>query len=121
MVVDEKLLKWLQKEIAAITGDPVSRVELFHTTDGQGERCKFWTLTEGMNIQELAQDIWDMAENDAGNRTLGMPNLYVVWAFHGDSQEPTSRFPFTLRGRLQGSMLDGMESSDSPTDRGERA
>jgi len=120
MIADQKLVKWLELEM--ITGEPVNRFELFHAVEGEGaERCQVFPTEESMNLAELAQQIWDVAETDAETRTAGMPQRYVLWSYHGEAMEPQSQHPFTLRGRAAGALMTSSQDSEPATDRGERA
>lgn len=120
MIADQKLVKWIETEM--ITGDTVNRFELYHAVEGEGaERCQIFPVEEGMNLGELAQQIWDVAEHDAETRTAGMPQRYVVWSYHGEAMEPQSQHPFSIRGRASGPLMMSSQDSEPATDRGERA
>lgn len=123
MIAEESLVKWLEMELAALTtGEPLAKLELYHAVEGEGpEKCQGFIIQEGANVQELAQMVWDVAEHDAGTRSAGMQQRYVIWAFHGESLEPQSQHPFTIRGRSQGSLMAVGLDSEPATDRGERS
>jgi len=120
-MVHPDIVKWLTLQIADITErGGINRFELYHTVEeSPAERIQVFDIGDGVDPQDLGQSIWDMAENDASSRALGVPQRYVIWSFRGEAQEMDSQWAFAIRGKtvLRGSMDLG-ESSDPPTERG---
>jgi len=124
-MVHPDLVKWLTVQIADIRGtDPdqkIERFELYHTVEeSPAERIQvFGGLEEGVDPQELGQALWEMGENDAATRALGVPQRYVVWSFRTGNPEMDSQWAFSIRGKTNArGSLDMGESSDPPTERG---
>jgi hypothetical protein len=115
------LENWLVAQIADPGNrGPVSRIELYHTVEeSPAERIQVFEVEEGIDVADLAQSIWDMAENDAGTRALGMPQRYVIWSYRGESSEMDSQFAFALRGKaITRSNMEMGDASDPSTERG---
>lgn len=115
------IVKWLALQLADLTErGNISRFEIYHTVEeSPAERIQVFAIEESVDPEDLGQSMWDMAENDAANRALGVPQRYVIWSFRGESQEMDSQWSFAIRGKtnLRGSHDSG-ESSDPPTERG---
>jgi hypothetical protein len=121
MVVEAHLVKWLKIEIANLgEAGSLSRLELYHVVEGEGsDKIQSFTPEEGQEVDLLAQSIWEIAEHDSTTRTAGMPQNYSIWAYRGESTEPSSQHRFVLRGKNTIGL--GAESSEPATDRGERS
>lgn len=106
--VDDKIVKWLTRLLSCQTENGrISRVELMHTSEGEpADRIIALGIEEEQNVQELAQELWDLSENDASTRGVGMPQRYVIRLFdtpQGDDH--LAMHPFTVRGRAAGPYL----------------
>lgn len=116
--------KWLIAQIGDPTNPgnraPISKIELYHTVEeSPAERLQVFELEEGPDVRDLAQSIWDIAENDASSRALGMPQRYILWSYRGESGEMEAQFAFRLSGKtLMRGHLDLGEGSEPATERG---
>jgi len=123
--VSNEVIKWLTVQVADLTErGPITRFELFHTVEGeQAERLQIFGIeSEGTDVQDLGQSVWDCSENDASSRAAGMPQRYVIYAFRGENQDPEGQHAFLIRGRGVSNVMMGMgDSSDAPTERGLQA
>ena len=123
--VPNEVIKWLTVQVADLTErGPVTRMELFHTVEGeQGERLQVFGMeSEGTDVQDLGQSIWECSENDASTRSAGMPQRYVVFTYRGENQDPEAQHPFLIRGRgVSNTMMGSGDGSEPPTERGLQA
>lgn len=118
------VVKWITLQLADFDSsqdrERITRFELYHTVeDSPAERLQLFHIDEGTEPQEIGQNVWETAENDAGSRAMGVPQRYVLWAYRGSSPEMEAQYSFSLRGKTIGrGNLDLGESSDPPTERG---
>lgn len=121
-MVHPDLVKWLTLQIADITGrGGLSRFDLYHTSDESSPEPlhKLAIDENGADPQDIGQSLWDIAENDASNRALGMPQRYVVWAMRGPEGEMDGQWSFSIRGKaLMRGHLDMGEPTDPSNERG---
>jgi hypothetical protein len=118
--VNEQVTAWIRRSMADITGEgAISRYELWHAVDGDNpERCETFYLGEDAgDADDIAQSIWDVAEHDAGTRSLGMKQRYVILAYRGDEGESDSRHPFTITGSIAG-MTNFGGDTEAPNEKG---
>lgn len=119
----DKLKKWVMRLIADITEEgTLHRFELFHTIEGEpAERLGIYRVKSDdggeENATDLVQTLWDDAEHDAETRKSGDQRYVVVGFRHEEQQDPEAQFPF----RLTRSSRFAGDSSDPPTEKGERA
>lgn len=102
---NQKLLEWIRKFRADLTPDgTITRIELYHSIEGQmGERLATFEMADRDDDEDpddLAQEIWDEAEDDSASRPTGQIERYVVQAFRGDTREPDEQKAFTTHGKL---------------------
>jgi hypothetical protein len=109
----EGLIKWLKKQQADLTeAGAVIRYELWHSVESESlEKLDTFPIPEDQtaDAEALAAIIWGSADNDVGTRSSGQPQRYVVHCYHRDDQEPSSAFPFLIRGRTLQTRL-GMDT-----------
>lgn len=121
---NQKLLEWVRKFRADLTPEgTITRIELYHSIEGQmGERLATFEMADRDDDEDpddLAQEIWDEAEDDSASRPQGQIERYVVQAFRGDTREPDEQKAFTTIGKLV-SALTG-NGSEPPTMLGQTA
>lgn len=120
---DQKLLEFIRKFRADLTPEgTISRIELYHSIEGHmGERLATFEMADRNDDEDpddLAQEIWDEAEEDASTRPTGSIERYVVQLFRGDTREPDEQKSFTTRGKLVTGLIGS--GSEPPTPTGER-
>ena len=120
---DQRLLEWVRKFRADLTPDgTITRIELYHSIEGTlGERLATFEMADRDDDEDpddLAQEIWDQAEEDAATRPTGQIERYVIQAFRGDTREPDEQKAFTTRGKLVTALTGN--SSEPPTEFGMR-
>lgn len=120
---DQRLLEFIRKFRVDLTPEgTISRIELYHAIEGSmGERLATFEMADRDNDEDpddLAQEIWDQAEEDAGTRPTGNVERYVVQLFRGDTREPDEQKAFTVRGKLITGLIGN--GSEPPTPAGER-
>lgn len=118
---DPKLRNWIAKRRADLTPDGlISRIELWHVVDGEpGDPLSTFVLAdrpEDEDPDDLTQEIWNEAEEDAGTRPQGSYQRYMVRAFRGDDTIPEETKAFLCMGRGITALIGG--DSTSPTPRG---
>lgn len=117
---DPKLTPWLRKNLRELTerGAP-DRVELWHASEGSSSaRLCMVNISEGVDVDELSQELWDTANQDSSTRAEGMPQRYLVALFLDDDQAPIGQFPFLVAG---GGTTLSLSATEPPTDKGEKA
>ncbi len=120
---DQKLLEFIRKFRADLTAEgTITRIELYHSIEGgMGERLGTFEMADRDDDEDpddLAQELWDSAEEDAGTRPTGSVERYVVQLFRGDTREPDEQKAFTVRGKLTTGLIGN--GSEPPTPAGER-
>lgn len=116
------LLEWIRKRKADLTpAGTITKIELWHAIDGiEAEPLSTFDITarpEDEDPDDLAQEIWNEAYEDAGTRPQGSHQRYVVRAFRGEqSALPEESKAFIVQGAAVSSMIGS--GSDSPTPRG---
>lgn len=115
---DPKLAPWLRKHLRELTEQgAVERVELYHASDGTPlERLLLANVSEGVDAEELAQELWDVAQQDSSTRPADLVQRYVVATYQGEDRAPLAQFPFLTSGGTPG-VLTPM---DQATEKGER-
>jgi hypothetical protein len=121
---DQKLLEWVRKLRADIKPQGrITRVELYHTQEGElSERLSTIEMAdrdEDEDPDDLAQELWNIVEEDLSTRATGSFQRYVVHAYHGDTREPAEAKAFVAYGRLVTALTGA--GSEPPTHRGEMA
>lgn len=121
---DQKLLEWVRKFRADIKPEGrITRMEVFHAQEGElGERLSTIEMADrdpDEDPDDLAQEIWNLMEEDCETRPTGSFQRYVVHAYHGDTREPAEAKAFVSYGKLV-SALTGA-NTEPPTPRGEMA
>lgn len=122
MTPDSKLAPWLRKQLRQL-GERgiVTRVELFFATEGEGiGRLAAIPVAEGVDVDELTQEVWDTAERDASTRAVGMPQRYVLAGFLEEDSVPVCQFPFIINGGGSGTAIISA-SSEPANEKGEIA
>lgn len=117
---NKKVVDWIAKRRTDLTdAGLISRFELWHVEDGSlGEplgRYDMETRDDDEDPEDLAQEIWADAVEDAGTRPAGTHQRYVVKAYRGEKHEPDESKGFNLTGSAGNGFLGG---SESPTPRG---
>jgi len=120
---DQRLLEWVRKFRVDLTpAGTITRLELYHSIEGQlGERLATFEMADRDDDEDpddLAQEIWDVTEEDAATRPTGQVERYVIQAFRGDTREPDEQKAFTTRGKLVTALTGN--SSEPPTELGMR-
>ena len=118
---DQKLLEWVRKFRVDLTPEgTITRIELYHSVEGSlGERLATFEMADRDDDEDpddLAQEIWDECEEDAGTRPTGSVERYTVQAFRGDTREPDEQKSFTVRGKLVTGLIGN--GSEPPTQLG---
>jgi hypothetical protein len=118
---DQRLLEFIRKFRVDLTAEgTITRLELYHSIEGStGERLATFEMADRDDDEDpddLAQEIWDEAEEDASTRPTGSVERYVIQAFRGDTREPDEQKAFTTRGKLVNALTGN--SSEPPTERG---
>lgn len=120
--VSTSVQEWITRYTADLTAEGTPhRFELWHATEEGGVRLETMVLAdyeEGTDPADLAQELWDTSEKDAGSRTVGMVQRYVIMVFRnqGDT-ENEAQLAFNLQGRSTvGNVLGG--DTDRPNDKG---
>lgn len=119
---DQRLLEFIRKFRIDLTPEgTITRLELYHSIEGSmGERLATFEMADRDDDEDpddLAQEIWDEAEEDAATRPTGSLERYVVQAYRGDTREPDEQKSFTTRGKLVTALTGN--STEPPTPRGE--
>jgi len=101
MLPPTDLLKWVRTQLTELSEDGgIDRFELFHAVEGEGlERCQIWRKVQDCDADELSEEIFSIAEQDANTRSREVPQRYILHAMWGEDREPNSVFPFVLQGR----------------------
>lgn len=115
---NQRLLEWVRKFRVDLTPEgTITRVELYHSIEGSmGEKLATFEMADRDDDEDpddLAQEIWNEAEEDAATRPTGQIERYIVQAFRGDTREPDEQKAFTTRGTLITALTGG--SSEPPT------
>lgn len=121
---DKDLLKWLKRQFLDIhvgdeTPQPLCRVDLLHTVDGDGiEKLETMRVSDDTDPENLAGELYAAAEHDAQTRTSGNVQRYVVLAFRETSEraEHDSSFAFICRVNSSKLLMGG--DTEPPTDKG---
>jgi hypothetical protein len=116
---NKQLQEWIRKRKADLTPDGViSRIELWHVIDGEGGEPLSTYLMEDRPEDEdpddLTQEIWNEAEEDAATRPQGSFQRYAVRAFRGDASMPEENKAFLCSGRAITSLIGSDSESASP-------
>lgn len=103
--VDDKFRRWMALTVSDVTDrGAVSVLSLEHAVEGEGGTpIERFTLA-GEDPEEIAQKVWDRAEEYAESFIRGRRQRFVVLAFRSDEngdpfQEHDSLFSFALYGR----------------------
>lgn len=117
-----QLLEWIRKLAVDLTPEgTITRLELLHSIEGDmGERLSTVEMADrepDEDPDDLAQELWDEACQDATTRPQGSFQRYTCRAFRADSTEPEEQKAFTMTGRAVSAMTGG--STEPPTVRGE--
>lgn len=105
----QDLVKWCQKVKIEITEEGgISRVELWHSVEGEGGDRLATLKNLGEHTEEdLAEALWSAAEVDAKTRTINTVQRYSCMAFMEEAADdlPEQTFPFTMRGGMPNDLL----------------
>lgn len=100
--VDVKLAKWLRDQAEDLTEEgPFTVMRLFHAMDGDpdGTLMKQYVLARGTLEQtEFAQDVWDLAEHEAGTHQSAQQR-FVILMYRTVESDYEARYAFVMRGR----------------------
>ncbi len=78
----------------------VIRFELIHTTvENPGSGLRIDQYDSAQEATDLAQVIWDAADQDASTYGTGRPQRYTVHAWKAEQTEPSASHSFVLPGR----------------------
>lgn len=126
MRLSDDVSKWVAREMTDITEDgSVSRIELHHTIEGEGsERLRVYRSLADTTADDLAEDIFSIAEKDAQTRANDMPQRYVLMSFRddpeeGDADQPDAMHAFVLKGSILATIMGS--STDPPTPAGRQS
>lgn len=116
---DKNLRNWIAKRKADLTPDGViTRIELWHVVDGEaGEPLSTFTLADrppDEDPDDLTQEIWNEAEEDASTRPQGSYQRYMVRAFRADDNHPEEAKAFLCHGRAITSLIGSDSHSATP-------
>lgn len=116
---DSKLTPWLRRYLRELReGGSVDRVEMYHTGESSPvERILVVSVADGVDADELGQELWDAAEQDASSRQEGRSERYTVGTFGADDRAPLAQFSFLVATGTPGII----GSNDPATEKGERA
>lgn len=93
---------------------------LWHAVDGDaGEKLatvRMEDRPEDEEADDLCQELWDMAREDAETRPQGSQQRYVVQAFRGMQTQPDDSKAFLIEGAAISHMLGG--NTEPPNERG---
>ncbi len=117
-IPDAKLAPWLKKNLRELTGSGIiERVELYHASEGvNASRLALVRVDDGVDADELAQELWDVCEQDANTRQNGLPQRYLVASFFAEDTAPVAQFPFLVHS---GMTALSVSSTEPPTEKGE--
>lgn len=116
---NRQLQEWIRKRRADLTPDGlISRIELWHVIDGEGgEPLSTYVIAdrpEDEDPDDLTQEIWNEAEEDAATRPQGSYQRYAVRAFRGDDAMPEETKAFLCSGRAITALIGSDSESASP-------
>jgi hypothetical protein len=99
---DQRLLEFIRKFRVDLTPEgTITRLELYHSIEGSmGERLATFEMADRDDDEDpddLAQEIWDEAEQDSATRPTGSVERYVIQAFRGDTREPDDLHALVVR------------------------
>lgn len=119
---DHRLLEWIRSKRVDLTPEgSITRLELYHKVEGEGgERLCVFEMAdrdEDEDPDDLAQELWNTAEEDAAMRSQGSHQVYIVRAYRGDTREPDEQKSFAISGKLITSLTGN--DTEPPTPRGE--
>jgi hypothetical protein len=119
---DHRLLEWIRTKRIDLTPEgSITRLELYHKVEGEGgERLAVFEMAdrdEEEDPDDLAQEIWNTAEEDASLRSQGSHQVYIVRAYRGDTREPDEQKSFAIQGKMITSLTGN--DTEPPTPRGE--
>jgi hypothetical protein len=116
---DKNLRNWIAKRKADLTPDGViTRIELWHVIDGEpGVPLSTFVLAdrpEDEDPDDLTQEIWNEAEEDAATRPQGSYQRYMVRAFRADDNHPEESKAFLCHGRAITALIGSDSHSATP-------
>lgn len=101
--VDSSLLKFVVQQCSDLTDQGLPhRLELFHANEEGASRLNVYRLEAYADgePEDLAQEVWECAENDAATRGIGMNQRYTLLMFRNEpDRENECQTSFNLRGR----------------------
>lgn len=121
MSPQEIVAKFLQRQIGVVYGEEVvSRFELFHVGVESSERVQVFPFTAGeTRADELAVEIYDIAENDAQSRQSTTPERYGLVALIASDPNGVGQVSFAFDAKTSKFLGDSFESSEGPSQRGQ--
>lgn len=123
MPAPEKLKTWCRRLANDLTPDgKISRVELLF--DGgepsQTIRIAVYPIGEETDPDELAEDAWSQADDDAATRPMNSHLRYGLFGFRAEATEHSCMFSWLVRGRGPSAVAGpfGNDTMDPPNERG---
>jgi hypothetical protein len=120
---DSKLVSWCRKQLAGdLTEEgPIVRIELLHAADGVNAERLAVVRLQSQDPDDLATELWEAAENDAGTRMGTLPQRYVAASFRADAPEVVSaQWTFLLQGGSHRTKMVNLSDTYPASESGER-
>lgn len=113
----EEVTRWIKARLnEPLTGSGmINKIELHHAVEGEGsELMCVVRVGEGADPDDITQEIWNTAEEDASTRMSGRMQRYVMIARWSDDGEEPIRKPFLMNGKATMDMMSGDTEGPSP-------
>lgn len=119
MSPQEIIQKFLQRQVGVVYGtEIVSRFELYHVGSEGSERVQVFPFVPSeTRVDELAAEIFDIAENDAQSRQSSTPERYGLSGFIESDANGVGQVSFSFEAKS--SRFSDFESSEGPSQRGQ--
>lgn len=121
MAAPNNLVRWLKKRLNVIEEHkgPIERYEVWHCEAGSpGTKLETFRITSDTQTtsQELADDIWEIAYDDAKGRDSELVERFQVFAYFAKETEHDTAITFNIRGA--GSSRKSGDLTEGPTKEG---
>ena len=114
----EEVTRWIKARLnEPVSGSSgiITKIELHHAVEGEGsEMMCVVRVSDDADHDDVAQEIWNTAEEDASTRMSGRMQRYVMiarWA--GEGEEPL-RKPFLMNGKATLDLMSGDTEGSTP-------
>jgi hypothetical protein len=111
-IIPDDVSEWIKARLNDITDEgTISQFQVLHAVDGESELLGIVRANDSVEVDEIAQEIWDTALADAETRMSGRKQRYSIAAYRGKSRTFESVKSFLIDGQGQLSSLGDSESS----------